>query len=289
MQNLFNTGARATQQLKYFLILLIVLIIFSLHSFAQGDLLIYPKRIIFEDSKKSQVLNISNTGKDTVRYFISVVQIRMKEDGSFETLIQPDSAQYFADKYFRFFPRSIVLGPNESQTVKMQLVNSNQLTAGEYRSHLYFRAEPEKKPLGDETLTKDTGSISVKLVAVFGISIPVIIRTGEAKSSVSFSDISLTTEQDSIPMLKIAFHRTGEISVYGDISIDHISIQGKITRVGAAKGLAIYTPTPVRYFKLPLDKIAGVDYQKGKIHISYITQADAKSIKMAETELILDL
>ena len=51
----------------------------SLQSSAQGDLRVYPKRIVFEGAKKSQELNLANSGKDTARYVLSVVQIRMKE------------------------------------------------------------------------------------------------------------------------------------------------------------------------------------------------------------------
>jgi hypothetical protein len=255
---------------------------------AQGDMLLYPKRIVFEGSKKSQTLNISNTGKDTVRYFISVVQIRMKEDGSFESITQPDSAQHFADKNFRFFPRNVVLGPNESQSVKMQLINTDQLAPGEYRSHLYFRAEPEKKPLGEEVPT-DSSSISVKLVAVFGISIPVIIRIGESTTNVNLSSPSFEMIKDSIPSLKVTFNRTGNMSVYGDISVDHISLQGKVTRIGIVKGMALYSPGTVRHFNLLLEKNKTIDYHKGRLHITYTTPADAKSVKIAETDLELKM
>jgi len=259
----------------------------SLRLCAQGDLLLYPKRIVFEGSKKSQTLNVANTGKDTVRYLISVVQMRMKEDGSFESINNPDSAQKFADKYFRFFPRNVVLGPNESQTVKMQLINTAQLAAGEYRSHLYFRAEPEKKPLGEETTVKDTSAISVKLVAVFGISIPVIIRLGESSTRVTISNASFQLKGDSIPSLKLSFARNGNMSAYGDISVDHISIQGKVTQVAIAKGMALYTPNLLRHFTLQLDKSRSIDYKKGRLRITYTTPADAQSVKIAETELAL--
>jgi hypothetical protein len=211
----------------------------------------------------------------------------MKEDGSFETITQPDSAQYFADKNFRFFPRNVVLGPNESQTVKMQLINTNQLAPGEYRSHLYFRAEPEKRPLGEGETNKDSSSISVKLVAVFGISIPIIIRVGETTSGVSFSKVSLKQGKDTNPLLSIVFKRTGNISVYGDITVDHISSKGKTTRVGTVKGMAIYTPNLIRYFNLPLDQSAGTDYSSGKLRIAYTTPAEAKSQKISETEIAL--
>jgi P pilus assembly chaperone PapD len=287
VQNPFFTQYRTKKALKYCFLVLFAASCFFSSSLAQGNLLLYPKRIVFEGSKKSQVLNVANTGMDTVRYFISVVQMRMKEDGSFETITQPDSAQYFADKNFRFFPRNVVLGPNESQTVKMQLINTSQLAPGEYRSHLYFRAEPEKKPLGEDESAKDAASISVRLVAVFGISIPVIIRMGESTTRVSLSDASFEWKKDSIPSLKVTFNRTGNMSVYGDISVDHISSQGKVTRIGIAKGMALYAPNDVRHFNLVLDKKTSVDYHSGKLHIVYTTQPDAKSAKIAETELLL--
>jgi hypothetical protein len=264
-----------------------IFLLFSLESKAQGDLLLFPKRIVFEGSKKSQTLNLANSGKDTVRYLISVVQSRMNEDGSFTTISQPDSGQYFADKYFRFFPRNVVLGPGEAQSVKLQLINTNGLEAGEYRSHIYFRAEPDKKPLGEVEPLKDSASISVNLVAVFGITIPVIIRTGESTTQVKLSDVSLELKKDSVPSLKMTFNRTGNMSVYGDVSVDHISLQGKVTRIGIAKGMALYTPNLVRHFNLLLDKNPGIDYHKGRLHITYTTQLDAKSGKIAETELVL--
>jgi len=264
------------------------LILASLQTKAQGDLLLYPKRIVFEGSKRSQTLNIANNGKDTARYLISVVQVKMKEDGSFENITQPDAGQNFADKNFRFFPRNVVLAPNEAQSVKVQLVNTTGLEPGEYRSHIYFRAEADKKPLGEKEPVKDSGSISVKVVAVFGISIPVIIRVGESTTQVSIKEASIQFIKDSIPALKLAFNRTGNMSVYGDISVDHISPEGKVTRIGVAKGMALYTPNTVRHFNLLLEKKTGVDYRTGKLHITYTTQPDAKSIKIAETELELN-
>ena len=74
---------------------------------AQGNLLIMPRRVVFEGSKKSEDLTLVNTGRDTAKYVVSIVQMRMKEDGSFDEITQPDSGQYFADKYLRFFPRTV--------------------------------------------------------------------------------------------------------------------------------------------------------------------------------------
>ena len=94
---------------------LIVLTLFSsTNLMAQGNLMVFPRRVVFEGSKRSQTLNIANTGTDTARYNISIVQYRMKEDGAFEEITQPDSGENFADKYIRFFPRSVVLASQRS-------------------------------------------------------------------------------------------------------------------------------------------------------------------------------
>lgn len=247
----------------------VMLILSSITSSAQGDLMLFPKRIVFEGSKKSQEINLANSGKDTARYIISVVQIRMKEDGSFENITEPDPGQQFADKYIRIFPRNVVLPPNEAQTVKVQLINSGEIQPGEYRSHLYVRAEEEKKPLGEEEAPRDSKAISVKIKAIFGISIPVIIRSGENTSKVNISDVALQQETETPPSLKFTFNRDGNMSVYGDVMVDYISPEGKSIRVGAANGLSLYTPTVKRNFNLALNKTTGVDFNKGSLRVTY--------------------
>ena len=264
----------------------VMLILSSVTSNAQGDLMLFPKRIVFEGSKRSHEINLANSGKDTARYIISVVQIRMKEDGSFENITEPDPGQQFADKYFRIFPRNVVLPPNEAQTVKVQLINTGEIQPGEYRSHLYVRAEEEKKPLGEEEAPNDSKSISVKIKAIFGISIPVIIRSGENTSKVNISDVALLQETETPPSLKFTFNRDGNMSVYGDVTVDYISPEGKSIRVGVANGLSLYTPTAKRNFNLALNKTSGVDFNKGSLRVTYHYNG-ANAEKVAEGKIAL--
>jgi P pilus assembly chaperone PapD len=268
--------------------LILVTLFSSLTIKAQGDLMIMPRRIVFEGNKKSQELTLANTGKDTAKYTVSIVQFRMKEDGAFESITEPDPGQNFADKYLRFFPRTVTLAPNESQIVKVQLTKADKLAPGEYRSHIYFRAVPKQKPLGEEDAPADTTSISVKLVAVFGITIPAIIQVGESDMKVSISDISLQMTSDNIPRLNMTFNRTGNMSAYGDVSIDYIAPDGKSTQVGIVKGMAVYTPNKLRRLWIDLNKVAGVDYKTGKLHVVFSTPTDLKSSKIAEADFVLN-
>lgn len=273
---------------------IIFLVLFSGFTFlfnaeikAQGNLLLTPRRIVFDGSKRSMDLNLANTGTDTATYAISIVQVKMTDEGGFETITQPEPGQQFAEPYIRFFPRSVTLGPNEVQIVKLQLVRATELKEGEYRSHIYFRSVQKAKPLGEKETAKDTNSISVVLTPVFGITIPVIIRLGESTAQVNLSDLNLSIVNDTIPNFKMTFNRSGNMSVYGDIAVDHISPQGKITRVGIANGVAVYTPNQLRKFQINLNNIPGVDYKSGKLHVTYSSSSDVKPVKYAEAELLL--
>jgi P pilus assembly chaperone PapD len=269
-----------------FCVVLTITVLLSSEAFSQGNLLITPRRIVFEGDKKIAEVNVANIGQDSARYVVSFMEMRMKEDGSFEAIETPDSTDNLASKYLRFFPRTIYLGPNEPQVVKIQLYHTEGLPSGEYRSHLYFRAVPKEKVLGEVLPPSKPGDISVKLTPIFGITIPVIIRKGATKAAISFSDIRFQVEKDSIPSVSMTFNRTGNRSVYGDVTIDHISKDGKTTRVFLAKGLAVYTPNKLRHLKALLDNHAGADYHSGSLLLKYTAQNEAKD-ELAEEKIEL--
>jgi hypothetical protein len=275
--------------MRSILYLIFITILFPFCSFAQGNLLITPMRVVFEGQKKIQELNLANTGRDTARYLISLIEIRMNSNGTFEKISEPDSGQLFASKFLRFFPRSVTLAPGEAQLVKVQLTRTGQLQAGEYRSHIYFRAAPDTRIQGEPVQLQDSSGIAVKLTPVFGISIPVIIRTGPPAVNVSLTDISLEGQDSVRPRLNMVLRRTGNHSVYGDITVDHVSEKGKVTTLGNVKGLAVYTPNQLRQFRLELDKKPGINYHHGKLRITYATAsrdaAPADPLAQAELQL----
>ena len=77
------------------------------------------------------------------------------------------------------------------------------------------------------------------------------------------------------------------MSVYGDISVDYISPQGKTITAGTIKGVAVYTPNATRSIKFNLEKNQAINYHSGKLHIRYTTPAEAKLSTLAETDLAL--
>lgn len=253
---------------------------------AQGNLLVTPLRVVFDGKKRIQELNLANTGMDTARFVISFIEIRMNENGSFERIEAADSGQRFASPYIRFFPRSVVLPPNEAQLVKLQLYNTGELESGEYRSHLYLRAEPDPSALGEPAVkmaSSDSG-ISVRIKPVFGVSIPVIIRIGDQQSDVSLDSLKIADVQAQ-PRLQLLFRRTGNVSVYGHIRVDHLSPQGKRTQVAEVKGVAVYTPNPQR--KIMVALAAGPDYRNGQLEVTYVPAQEKSDVPLARAALQL--
>ncbi len=255
---------------------------------AQGNLLITPRRVVFEGSKQSQELTLANTGADTAKYTVSFVQYRMTKEGAFEQIEVPDSGQLFADKFLRFFPRTVTLPPNGSQVIRMQYRKNSDMQEAEYRSHVYFRAIPEEKPLGEDEKPKDSTAIGVKLTPIFGISIPVIVRNGDLDLKVGLTNLSLDTKSDTVPNLSVTFERSGTKSVYGDLTATWEPAQGDAVEVGVVRGIAVYTPNTLRNFKMQLRNMPGVNYAKGKLLIKFKAQEDVRAETFADAELKLE-
>ncbi len=281
-------SSRFSVFIKFFSTTLFLIIITGQLANAQGNLLITPRRVVFEGNKRIAELNLANTGKDTAKYNVSIIQYRMTENGSFEEITEPDPGQMFADKNIRFFPRTVTLGPNESQSVKMQIVNYEKMTPGEYRSHVYFRAVPRETALGEVNQKADTAGVSVQLLPIFGITIPVIIRVGQLNMGLTITDMHLSTLNDTTKVLDLTFNRSGNMSVYGDLKIVHISLSGKQTQIGIVNGIAVYTPNTVRKFQIAIDsRDPAVDYRNGIIRVTFQSQSETRPEKYAEVELKL--
>jgi hypothetical protein len=274
-----------SSQLFKLLVFFTFLIAFAGPVLAQGNLMIYPKRVVFEGRKKVEKLVLSNTGKDTEVYSISFMEYKMNENGEMKTITNPEEGIRFASPFVRVFPRVVTLLPGESQTVKVQLYNIQNLTDGEYRSHLYFRAEKNNAPLGQPKQTKDS-AISVKLEPIFGLSIACIIRMGEDNTIVSLSDMQFAKAMDGKEdAISFRLNRSGNMSTYGDFSINYIAPDNKEFEVAKMKGVGVYTPGDYRNLKIKMNKPENVNFSGGSLKVVF-TQNESKKV-LTEAELKL--
>ncbi|MDP1830702.1 MAG: fimbria/pilus periplasmic chaperone [Geothrix sp.] len=244
-----------------------------------GDLLVAPTRVVFEGRKRGTELNLSNIGQARATYRISLVRMEMDEIGAFkERPLDPGTEGL--QTLFRFSPREVTLEPQESQTVRIQVRKPAELTAGEYRLHMVFRAVPPASapaPAPSET----PKGISIKLTPIYGIAIPLIVRHGETSAKVSIADPVLDAAGRS---LRFRLDRGGNQSVYGDLRATLLPATGSPEVLAEATGLAVYTPNTGRTVTLAMPAARPLP-AGSRIRITYALPAQEGGGLLAETIL----
>jgi hypothetical protein len=268
---------------KFLFLILIILGCSKVTSYAQGDLLITPNRVVFEGRERKEVINLLNIGKETTTFSVSFVQRRMNEDGSFTVITTPSPGQMFADPYLRIYPRQVTLLPGEAQVIMLQLRRKSDMKLGEYRSHLYFRSEKNYSALGNEK-ERTSKAVSVQLTPIFGISIPVIIRSGEVNGIATLDNLKLQNQQDT--QFTFTLNRKGNRSIYGDFTVEYFPVKGKSYIIGVKKGVAIYTTISKRYMSIKLDKTPGISLNKGMLKLKYSSRSENGKQEVYATEIL---
>ncbi|MEO6939757.1 MAG: hypothetical protein ABI444_06415 [Candidatus Kapaibacterium sp.] len=267
---------------------MVLSVFYTTNAFAQGSLMVNPKRLILDDRRRNDVLTLYNNGSDTTSYLISLKHFEMRQDGSFKDVDTLPRDYTSADSILRYFPLEVTLAPHESQAIKIRYMKPKDLASGEYRSHLFFQSIERVKSL--EAARSDTDkTISLALHAVFGLSIPIIVRNETNSAKVGLDSLMVSAPDTSNKVIVTAnLNRTGDESCYGSFIVNHIAKDGKVTELSSLKGLAVYVPLRTRkvafQFKIP----DGVDMTTGTLRLEYQTLTDnPKETTLASAELPL--
>lgn len=271
-------------------LLMAALLLFPAMVYAQGpgDLLIAPTRVVLDGRVRTAEITLVNIGATAATYRISLVRQRMTEDGRFEEVVEPLEGEQFADDLIRYTPRQAVLEPRVAQTVRLQLRKPADLGSGEYRSHLLFRAIPAVAEATGEDVPTD-GTLGIKLIPVYGISIPVIVRNGETWAQVTICDLELKpgNEEAPHPALQLVLNRTGNRSTYGDITVTtRFAGDSRDTVLARVAGLAVYVPNPLRRLTLALQVPAGKSLSGARVQVEYRERPEDGGGVLAKGSLI---
>jgi len=260
---------------------------------AEAKVMVFPRRIIFEDNNRSATIRLINTGEEQITYRILFMQSRMTEDGNIERIASPEQRedrldQMMAQDLIRYSPRQVTLPPGEIQLVRLQVNKPAGLEEGEYRSRLLFQEIPENIEFeGDDSA--NNGGFSIELRAIYGISIPIFVRHGELSADVEISDVQLSKNEgtDLLPEIFLTINRSGSSSTYGNIEVKYIPNEGRTKILGRISGTALYTDVEERNLRLSLPGAQDIELNEGKIYISYSRPDEDGGGILAETELEL--
>lgn len=209
----------------------------------RAEISISPTFMLFDGEPGTKAITVKNTGAREVVYRVSLLDLRMEPDGRMMAVKEPREGEHFADDMVRFAPREIVLAPGASEVVRFRVA---ALRPGEYRTHVLVQQVPDIGALTKPPFMREDG-LTVDLQAVFGVAIPLIIRSGELRASVSFAEARLARMPDGGPAVALKLERSGARSVRGALSL---KLEGK--EIGLYDGIAIYAPASERELLLPL-------------------------------------
>jgi hypothetical protein len=167
----------------------------------------------------------------------------------------------------RFSPREVTVRPNVWQTVRIQVRKPPDLPQGEYRINLVIRAVP---PPVDPDAEPEAGQrqLSVKLTPALGLSLPVIVRHGDTCARIAIVEPEL---DPAGAKLRFRVNRTGDQSVYGNLTVTFAPRSGPEETLAFVPGQAIYANNACRIFNLPLrPRKSGAPLAGGRLVIAYV-------------------
>jgi len=251
-----------------------------------------PNRIVLQGRTLAATVYLSNRSDKPSTYRIGLARLRMLPSGDIvRDDDDRDTGELYADQIIRYSPRRAVIPPGGSQTVRLLVrrPRGDMPQNAEYRAHLSVRSIPdvprleelqesEPAPLGDD-------EISVRAVATVETLVPIIVRFGRLEAEAEIRDLSVAL--GPAPEAHLALVRSGARSLYGELAVRHVALDGETTDLGMIRGLAVYTPITGREIDCSLEIPAGVDLTSGTLVAEFHETPDGGGDQTASAEIPL--
>jgi hypothetical protein len=211
---------------------------------AQGDLLIAPTRLILDGRRGGEVI-LSNIGSEEATYRVTLELRRMTPDGLLEPVQEAEASvtEQAALEMVRYAPRRVILPPGEPQAIRISARPGAELPDGEYRVHMSFAAIPKVAPIAPTDQEAPATGLSIKIVPIYGITMPIIIRKGDLQVTAALANPKLEQTAEGLAFT-VDISRQGGASLYGDILVYP---QGSDEPAFVARGLGVYPEIQSRH------------------------------------------
>lgn len=197
------------------------------------------KRVVFEDTKRSEIITLINVTGEEQTYRLGWKKFRMDPDKSLRSINEdePSDDILWAEDMVRFAPRRIKVPAGGSQQIRLLLRRPSGIQDGEYRAHLWIVAEG--KPEKFEAFPEGEQKQAIRLAVQPALSLPIFVRHGELSLDSSIVDPKIKNTEEGTTV-SFRLNRDGNRSVYGDF--DFICTDGgKNLILHQVRGVAVYT------------------------------------------------
>lgn len=250
---------------------------------ATAGIMIYPKYVFFDDKTKSAEVTLINSDKlESANYRISITYQKQNPDGSYTQVDQEEFPKDNAAQVLRYSPRSVLLKPSQSQTIRILKRLPANAEPGEYVGYVTFTEVLLEKAVTKEDLKP--GAMNVKITPIPSFSIPVFVRYKvKDNAPVTLGAGKLETKGGTTSLVTVL--NRGEqktpTSVRGDLSV----WDGN-EMIGYIRGRYLLPGTQTLETRVPLYIKNGQTNKDGKKEDKYLTPADlqGKTLKVLFTE-----
>lgn len=254
------------------------------------DVNLTPRRVVFEgDQRGVKEVIVFNRAAGTAVYSVGLVERIMTPEGN---LVDPEQASpeararlKSASSWLRYSPRQVTLGPNESQTVRIQARRPADLPPGEYRAHFTVSATPPQDAGLDVATAAgaaDNNQIAIRLTPVYGISIPVIVRTGDLAVQAQIEGLRVAQVGGS-KAAQFTVTRSGDRSLYGAFQVALVN-GGDAKQIAEIRGVGVYPEIESRDITIPLPDDVALP-AGSRLRVSYIDDDAKPGAVLAQAEV----
>jgi P pilus assembly chaperone PapD len=266
-----------------------------------GNLNITPKRLTFNRGERSHTVYIYNQGTAPAVFDISMVDRVMLPRGEIESVAdaQKDpklaalvSHVESAKDMLIATPRRATLAPGKGQTIRIMVTAPPPSGPAEYRSHLTVTTVPPRNigvTAEEAAAAEQSNRLSFSVTPLFGVSIPVIVRSAAPDVRGAITNVRLSyanLSPDGVapprrtPVLTFGLERTGANSLFGNIEVRSKNGKGLI---GLARGVGVYTEINERMMQIPLRRVPARGEQ---LDISFVDDDANPGHVIARTDFV---
>jgi hypothetical protein len=223
-------------------------------------ILVAPHAVVIDHRTRSGSLNLYNPGDEPAEVTLSTFFGYPVTDsaGEFElrTVDRPDPAMPSAAGWIEAFPKRMLLGPKERQTVRLLARPPARLADGEYWARLVVSAKGGTLPV---TGVSDSSGITVGLNLEVRTILPLQYRKGAVATSARLSRLAAAVEGDSL-VVRMRLERMGTAAFIGTVRGALVDSAGATVTTFSSPVAVYYDMEPRLTASLPAGKPAAGRY-----------------------------
>lgn len=268
--------------------IILVGILLSFFTSVQANLLVTPKRIVFDERDRTHQVVLINASTQARSYRLEWAEQQQLDGGAYRLLKDEETiGRKKASDIMRFSPRQVRLGPGERQVVKILARRGANMAPGEYRSHLLFSALPPENKATNEAID----GMKMELNVLVSYSIPVILNVNYKTPQILIADVTVNEQpekENKFADIIVKLNKSGNYFTYGKVkAYFKAENQDSFKEVALLNGVSIYGEANT--YTANITWVEAPDARRGELKIRYEGDAEFSGKTFAEQVISISL